>query len=97
MDGGAARQLGDGTGEGFVKFIYVVTTTKWKTQETTVLACFENKDLAGIYAHSHSHMDSIKVHEVPLMDGTPEMNEIVLSVSARESLTKATCAGRAPR
>ena len=61
-----------------MKSMYVVTHTTWKTSETKVLAVFKSESLAGIYRHYHRDPHQVKITCVPVMDGTPEMNRIVL-------------------
>lgn len=61
-----------------MKSMYVVTHTTWKTSETKVLAVFQSESLAGIYRHHHRDPSQVKITKVQVMDGTPEMNRMVL-------------------
>jgi len=65
-----------------MKSMYVVTHTAWKTQETTVLAVFRSENLAGIYRHHHPDSRQVKIIRVSVMDGTAEMNRMVLEGKA---------------
>jgi hypothetical protein len=66
-----------------IRFMYVVTCIRWKTSETTVMAVFRNHNLANIYVRTYSTIHGtprvvLGITKVPVMDGTPEMNKIVL-------------------
>lgn len=65
-----------------MKSMYVVTHTTWKTGETKVLAIFKSESLAGIYCHYHAGSLRLKITRVQVMDGTPEMNRMVLEGKA---------------
>ena len=72
-----------------MKKIYLVLS-KLKSNHVRVLASFESESLAGIYRRHKEVLEgheyvNFHVVEVPLMDGTPEMNEIVLSGSRKQS------------
>jgi hypothetical protein len=71
-----------------MKSMYVVTHTTWHadeaalTGETKVLAIFKSESLAGIYCHHHRDPHQVKITKVQVMDGTPEMNRMVLEGKA---------------
>lgn len=65
--------------------IYLVIS-KLKSNHTSVVAAFESRHLADLYCLHKQGTDGNEynkfiVREVPILDGTPEMNKIVLEAS----------------